>query len=123
MLIASTLRGHVVAELALARAATRDADVGRAWKSLERAHILSQPLAGLHSRVHFEMLLLALRVRDWREATGQLLRLAVAGVGSLTGRFPVGNTGRATVSLTQPMPIPEDVAKVLAACAPRARSE
>jgi hypothetical protein len=40
---------------------------------------------------------------------GQLLRLVVAGPGSLTGRYPVGNTGGADVSALAPMPIPEDL--------------
>ncbi|MBT2231161.1 DUF3703 domain-containing protein [Nonomuraea sp. NEAU-A123] len=31
------------------------------------------------------------------------------------GRCPEGNTGRATVGLTQPMPIPEDLAAALSA--------
>jgi hypothetical protein len=33
--------------------------------------------------------------------------------GSLTGRYPVGNTGRARVPATQPMPIREDLADLL----------
>ncbi|CAA0127230.1 Uncharacterised protein [Mycolicibacterium vanbaalenii] len=34
----------------------------------------------------------------------------VAAPGSLTGRYPVGNTGRVTAGLMTPMPIPDDLA-------------
>nr|WP_262420770.1 DUF3703 domain-containing protein [Micromonospora aurantiaca] len=54
------------------------------------------------------------RERDRVEAVGQVIRLAVAGPGSALGRYPAGNTGRARVPLTQPMPIPADLAAVLA---------
>jgi hypothetical protein len=56
----------------------------------------------------------ALRERDRVEAVGQLLRLLVAGPGSALGRYPEGNTGRASVPLTQPMPMPADLAAILA---------
>ena len=38
--------------------------------------------------------------------SGRWLRLVVAGPGSLAGRFPEGNSGRARVSMFAPMPIP-----------------
>ena len=37
----------------------------------------------------------------------------MAGPGSATGRYPLGNTGRANVSATKPMPIPDDLAELL----------
>ena len=46
---------------------------------------------------------------------GQVIRLLVAAPGSALGRYPEGNTGRARVPLTQPMPIPDDLADILAA--------
>jgi hypothetical protein len=96
-----------------ARAAQQRGNVGEAWARLERTHILSQPWAWLHVRAHFDMLRLALRVRDRREVLGQVVRLLVAGPGSATGHYPLGNTGRATVPALQPMPIPEDLAEIL----------
>jgi hypothetical protein len=105
------LRPHVRAELTAASAA---ADAPAAWRHLERAHILSQPSAWLHTRVHLAMLVLALRTRDVRELFGQLVRLAVGGIGSSLGRYPAGNTGRARVPATRPMPIPDDVQAVFA---------
>lgn len=84
------------------------------WPSLERAHLLSQPWWWPHTRVHAAMLAVALRARDRREATGQLVRLLVAGPGSLVGRYPEGNTGRTTMALTETAPVPDDVAAILA---------
>jgi hypothetical protein len=80
---------------------------------LERAHILSQPLAGAHVRTHLAMLAYALRRRDGHEIVGQVLRVIVAGPGSWTGRYPVGNTGGANVSAFRPMPVPDDLRPLL----------
>lgn len=104
-----SLQPRVATELHAARAARSRDDLPSAWRHLERAHILSQPSAWLHTRVHWAMLVLALRTRDARELVGQLVRIAIAGVGSALGRYPVGNTGRARVPLTKPMPIPDDL--------------
>lgn len=94
---------------AAARADTADAR----WYHLERAHILSQPAAWLHTRNHVAMLNLALRQHDRREALGQVLRIVLAAPGSLTGRYPEGNTGRATAGIMTPMPIPDDLRDAL----------
>lgn len=51
---------------------------------------------------------------DVREVHGQLSRIAVAGPGSLSGRYPAGNTGRARVPATLPMPIRSDLVEILA---------
>jgi hypothetical protein len=51
----------------------------------------------------------AVRHRDGREIVGQGFRLIVAGPGSFTGRYPVGNTGGANVSAFLPMDIPDDL--------------
>jgi Protein of unknown function (DUF3703) len=104
------VRAAFAAEL---RTARRTADVAVAWRAAERAHILSQPWPWPHTVVHTAMLRRALRERDIVEAVGQVIRLAVAGPGSAAGRYPAGNTGRARVPLTQPMPIPDDLAELL----------
>lgn len=88
-------------------------DIDAAWHHLERAHILSQPFGGPHVRVHLAMLGLGWRTGDGREVVGQLIRTLVAAPGSWLGRFPPGNTGRARVGLTRPMPIPLDLQKLL----------
>jgi Protein of unknown function (DUF3703) len=96
-----------------------DAELGRArgagdpWPMLERAHILSQPWAWQHTRVHAVMLRVAVAQRDRKEIVGQVVRVAVAGPGSLTGRFPLGNTGRTTMALTETADVPPDLAEQL----------
>jgi hypothetical protein len=106
----SLLRPHVDAELLAARHAQ---NVAVAWKHLERAHILSQPSAALHTRVHVAMLVAATTDLDIREVFGQLVRVLVAGVGSLARSYPLGNTGRARVPMNAPMPIPPDLQAIL----------
>lgn len=105
-------RVRVSFENELHRAATA-ADPDTMWTALERAHILSQRWAWEHTRAHWLMLRLALACRDRREAFGQVVRLAVAGPGSLMGRAPVGNTGRTAVGLHTVLPVPDDLAAVL----------
>ena len=88
-------------------------DTGSAWQALERAHIISQPFLGPHLANHWAMLGYAVMQRDWREVTGQLIRLALAPVGALTGRIPVGNTGRSNIGVFRPMPIPDDLRRAI----------
>lgn len=59
------------------------------------------------------MLAFAVQLRDWPEAAGQLLRLAIAPLGNLTGRLPTGNTGRSTVSAFTAMDIPSDLRAII----------
>ncbi len=96
-----------------AREARMFKDFDRCWTLLEDAHVLSQPWARMHVRVHGSMFVAAVVQRDVREVRGQLSRIAVAGPGSLSGRYPTGNTGRARVPATQPMPIAGELAEVL----------
>ena len=105
----ATLRELVGQELERHDASAAMGDTGAAWWALERAHILSQPDLPMHLRVHWAMLSYAVRQGDLLEIAGQTLRLALAPIGSLTGRLPVGNTGRSNVSAFQPMPIPADL--------------
>jgi hypothetical protein len=70
-------------------------------------------MAVAHVRTHLAMLAAGVRRRDRAEVLGQLLRTLVAGPGSVTGRYPVGNTGGADVGALQPMPIPDDLCGLL----------
>jgi hypothetical protein len=101
-------------EMALARAAARLADFDESWRRMERAHVLSQHSAYLHTHNHVAMLVVAVRTRDLREATGQVVRVLLSGVASALGLAPLGNPGRTHVALTQSQPIPDDLAAVLA---------
>jgi hypothetical protein len=97
----------------VASTARGERDLRREWNHLERAHILSQPMAGPHVRTHLAMLGFAVRHHDAREILGQAFRVVVAGPGSLTKRHPVANTGGADVSAFLPMPIPDDLRVLL----------
>ena len=105
-------RAAYEAEALAARAAWRRGDLDAAFGLLERAHILGQPWAGPHSWTHWMMLPIGWRRRDGREIRGQLLRLAAGGLLSWAGLLPVLNTGGADVSPTQPMSLPEDLARL-----------
>jgi hypothetical protein len=94
-------------------AANNAASADQRWRHLERAHIVSQPDPWLHTCNHAAMLVVALRQRDRREALGQMVRLVVAAPGSLSGRYPPGNTGRVAAGLMTPMPVPPDLAAQL----------
>jgi hypothetical protein len=72
-------------ERAAARSARSGGDLPCEWRHLERAHILSQPMAVPHLRTHVAMLGYGIRRRDRREVVGQVLRLVVAAPGSWTG--------------------------------------
>lgn len=85
----------------------------KTFMHLERAHILGQRYAWPHTVNHWWMLKTGFRLRDRREIFGQVVRLIVAGLGSLIGRVPIGNTGGANVGILKVMPIPEDLAAIL----------
>lgn len=70
-----------------------------AWKYLEEAHIFSQPDAGMHLYVHWEMLCLAAKERNKMEFLGQVLRLFLAVPSSVLRMYPPGNIGRSNVGL------------------------
>ena len=116
----AALRSTWTSERAAARGAKQRRDAADEWTHLERAHIISQPMAGLHVRTHFAMLGYGIRHHDAKEIIGQLVRLVVAGPGSLTGRYPAGNTGGADISALRPMPIPPDLRALLEDLAPTA---
>lgn len=111
--VPSALSDRLRRDLDAASACRQALRFEEAWELLEEAHVLSQPWAGLHLRVHGAMLRLAVTTRDRREIAGQTFRLIVAGPGSLLGRYPAGNTGRADVPATLPMPIPDELQRLL----------
>jgi hypothetical protein len=107
------IRNTINRNLTEAREARMFKNFDRCWALLEDAHVLSQPWAWLHVKVHGSMFVAAIVQRDVREVRGQLSRITVAGPGSLSGRYPTGNTGRARVPATQSMPIAGELAGVL----------
>ena len=95
------------AKVALGRG---EANLALVW--LERAHILGQRLSLPHARAHWLMLRAGWQLRDWREVVGQLPRILAA---LLFSRIwvPLGNSGRARVSAFQPMPVSEELRRLL----------
>ena len=62
---------------------------------------------------HGLMLKLGRRMHDRREVLGQTLRIIGASTKTPFGIYPSGNTGGANVSPIKPMPISEDLQKIL----------
>ena len=106
------LKAEFQKEMAIARELYHGREYRRAFTHLERAHVLGQRNAIPHTINHGWMLKVGFKLNDIREILGQLARLAVAGIGSLIGRAPVGNTGDANVGILTPMRIAPDLAEI-----------
>ena len=105
-------------EAAMAEAGQHRAmgDAESAFAALERAHVLGQLEFVPHLRVHWQMLRVGWSAGEWREVTGQVMRIALVPVGHLFGRLPIGNTGRANVSAFKPMAIPPELKRLIEEC-------
>jgi pimeloyl-ACP methyl ester carboxylesterase len=114
----TTSRGHsapyVQMELEAADDLVRRGDSAAAFRHLERAHILGQNSTCQHVRVHWRMLLWAIKQRNVRAIAGQLFRMVGAATKTAFGLVLRGNTGGANVSPFRSMPLPEDLAVLLA---------
>jgi len=110
---AKQIRPYVQVELAAAAAAERQGYRRRAFRRLERAHVLSQGATIEHVRVHVHMLKFALRHGLLREALGQIPRLLLAAPLTLVRLIPSGNTGGSNVSGLRPMRIPADLQQLI----------
>lgn len=108
------LRRAFTEEIRLADVAEAENDAGRAFRHLERAHILGQRYLITHLTTHWRMLRLARRRSDNVEARGQVVRLLAVFPGYAFGWIPKGNTGGANVSATVTMAPPPDLAPLLA---------
>ena len=110
----AALRETLRANRSAAKSARRNGDWTSCWRLLEDSHILSQPWVIPHLQVHASMLVSGYEERDWREVSGQILRLLVGAPASAFKIYPVGNSGRARVSAIKPMPLRPDRAEALA---------
>ncbi len=114
MNVAKTRNRQVVESfLTEANVASGRGDFSNAWALLAKAHVISQPLAWSHTLVHWQMLSLALRTRNFSEITGQIFRLVVAAPGSILKKYPKGNPGTSDISAFQPMPISSEVQSII----------
>jgi hypothetical protein len=107
------IRPHVDAELAASAAACAENAEG-AFRHLERAHVLGQASTREHVRVHVRMLSWALRQHDAREVASQILRIIGAAILTGVKAVPHGNTGGSNVSAFRSVPIPRDLAAIIA---------
>lgn len=107
------LKFHVNSELLLYQKAYNEKQWRVAWRHLERAHILGQQWPFQHTRVHWIMIVFAIRIKNMREILGQIPRLFFGGVKSFVGTVPIGNTGGADVPPLKPMEIPQDLQSIL----------
>ncbi len=99
-------------ELQLFRQYYASGALEKAWRHLERAHILGQRYPLEHSYVHWSMLLFGIAIKDYKEIMGQIPRLFLGGIKSFVGKVPVGNPGGANVPPLRPYPIDEDLQKL-----------
>lgn len=111
---ARRIRPHVSAEIEQAAAAERAGDMRRAFAHLERAHVLGQAATREHVRVHWRMFAWGVKNRNAREAWGQLIRLAGAATKTAIGLVPAGNTGGSDISAFRRLPVPPDLAGIIA---------
>jgi Co/Zn/Cd efflux system component len=88
-------------------------DLPQRWLALEAAHVLGQRRWLPHVRSHAHMLALACQAGDGREVRGQLFRLLMVPLGHLTGRLPVGNSGRSNISPFRPMPVSREIMELI----------
>lgn len=108
-----SLAKNIDAEIDLADRRLAENDLSGAFKHLERAHVLGQASTYQHTRIHWRMLKLALRMRSVREIWGQIIRIIGASTKTPLGIYPTGNTGGADVWFFKPMPIPDDLQEML----------
>lgn len=103
--LGSPIRPYVRAELDAA--AGTSAGFAANFRKLERAHVLSLVSTGEHVRVHWHMLVWAVRQRDTREFFGLSLRNIGAATKTAIGLGPTGNTGGSNIGPdTIPMAAP-----------------
>ena len=84
------------------------------FEHLERAHVLGQASTREHVRVHWQMLRWAARQRQPQELAAQVLRIVGAVVLTGAGLVPEGNTGGRNVSAFRRLPVPPELAVIIA---------
>lgn len=107
------LTAAILHELAQAESLEVSGDYHSAFYHLERAHVLGQTSTYLHTRIDWRMFKLAIKQPSPREIWGQIVRIIGASTKTPFGIYPKGNTGGANVWFFKPMPILEDLEKIL----------
>ncbi|MDK2594827.1 DUF3703 domain-containing protein [Pseudoalteromonas obscura] len=99
-------------ELITAKVLYLEGDFDNCFLHLERAHILGQSYVFRHTLSHWWMLKVGFKTGDKKEVLGQVLRIFASIIFSRIW-VPKGNTGGANVNPFRPMPIPDDLRKLL----------
>jgi len=108
-----SVKEAIAIEVALAEELCTLRNHAEAFRHLERAHVLGQSLTGEHTRVHWLMLKLAIKMDSPTEIWGQIVRIIGAATKTPFGLYPAGNTGGANVWFFKRMPIPDDLQNIL----------
>jgi hypothetical protein len=117
---AEAIRPYVTQEIQQAQLLWSAGQRDLAFRHLERAHVLGQSSTVQHVRAHWHMFIWGIRSQSFRESIGQVLRMVGAATKTSIGLVPSGNTGGSNVSPFKPLPVPPDLASILASVnAPR----
>jgi hypothetical protein len=108
------IRPYVQAEFLAAEECDGRGDFAGSFEHLERAHVLGQASTREHVRVHWQMLRWAARQRQPQELAAQVLRIVGAAVLTAAGLIPEGNTGGGNVSAFRRLPVPPELAAIIA---------
>jgi uncharacterized protein DUF3703 len=108
------IRPYVQVEFLAAEDCDGSGDFAGSFGHLERAHVLGQGSTREHVRVHWRMLRWAARQRQTPELVAQLLRIVGAAVFTAAGLVPEGNTGGGNVSAFRRLPVPPELALIIA---------
>ena len=111
---AKAIRPYVTQEIQLAQLFWASGQQDQAFRHLERAHVLGQSSTVQHVRTHWHMFVWGIRCKSFREIIGQVVRMVGAATKTAIGLVPSGNTGGSNVSPFKTLPVPQDLAAILA---------
>ena len=118
---ANAIRRYVTQEIQQAQLSWAAGQRDQAFRHLERAHVLGQSSTMQHVRTHWHMFVGGIRSESYRGVLGQVIRMVGAGTKTAIGLVPLGNTGGSNVSPFKPLPVPQDLATILALFNPPSR--
>ena len=100
-------------EIVLGKEFMAAGDLDRAFRHLERAHVIGQTFVRPHAKTHWLMFTLEIRRGRLAAAVGQAVRIVLGIVGSAVGVVPLGNTGGTDISMFKRLPIAPDLQKII----------
>lgn len=104
---------YVKKEMIRAYIAQKKGAPAAAFWHLENAHVLGQESTYWHVKVHYLMLQWAIKQRDIKEISGQVVRLIGAALLTAIEGVPIGNTGGSNVNTLKVMPISAEHAEII----------